>query len=178
MFSMEIRVKGDDFFFIDPCCRFPSPGSNSQMLLYENFPEIIWAGANGELVEPETSDDYVVECGLTAKGEKDSWRVLDLPASLRGQVALRGACEVDGHVCLPPHEAHGDEIGYLGVTGKSIEECVDAMKELAGELPDGVSANTSALFELLQEAHSAEEQGVPVSDDELPEPVTAVDTGE
>lgn len=175
LFSMEIRVQGDHFFFTDPCCRFPNPGFNSQMRLYTNFPEIVWGGANGELVEPEIADDYSVECGLTAKTEKGTWHVLDLDPEVREHASLRGNCQIDGHICIPPHESHGDEIGYLCVTGASLSDCIDKMKALVEKLPDGVSANTTALFDLLNEAMLAEEQGVLVSDDPLPEPATVLE---
>src|SRR4029077_8196333 len=122
LWSMEIRVTDDGFKFIDPCCRFPCPGSGSQLMLYKNFAEIVWGGANGELVEPETKDEVAAEVMLTMKGEKDAWHCVEWPAELKDHVKCRGACLIDGKTCLPPHEAHGDEIGYLGATGKDIEQ--------------------------------------------------------
>src|SRR4029077_9503930 len=50
--SIEMRGEGDKWFFIDAACRLGLPSSASQLALWSNFPEIIWAGAHGELVEP------------------------------------------------------------------------------------------------------------------------------
>jgi len=111
---------------------------------------------------------------LTMKGEKDAWHCVEWPAELKDHVKCRGACLIDGKTCLPPHEAHGDEIGYLGATGKDIEQTVNRVKELIGLLPDGVSANAQALYDLLKEVQTAEEEGIPFTDGKVPKPEEAL----
>ncbi len=44
----------------------------------------------------------------------------------------------------------------------------------ADELPDGIEADTDALVDLLAEIQQAEEKGVEFSDDEVPDPETAL----
>lgn len=176
--SIELRVKDDKAYPTDPCHRFPCPANGAQMELLTNQPEIIWAGAHGELVEAEMGDDFAAECVLTSKSEKHSWGVVDFPKELRPHIKCGGSCEIDGRICFPPDDSHGDEIGWLVATGDSIESVADTMKEYAALLPDGVSANTQSLFDLLKEAHSAEEQGIEFGDDKIPEPEIALDNGE
>src|ERR1022692_1993315 len=53
MVSSEVRVKGKKSFWLDPCLRFPSPAGEEELELYKNFSDIVWHGANGELVQPE-----------------------------------------------------------------------------------------------------------------------------
>ena len=46
--SMEIRILDDKGYFIDPCCRLGLPSTLSQMMLWGNWPEIVWAGQTGK----------------------------------------------------------------------------------------------------------------------------------
>ena len=174
-FSAEVRVVEGTGYFIDPCCRFPVPGSGAEMELIGNLAEVITAGAAGELVEPEMTADFAVECVLTSKCEKHTWRVVDFPESVKSFVKCPDSCEVDGRICFPPNDQHGEEIGWIFATGDTIKEAVNTMKERVKLLPDGVHACTESLFDLLKEALEAESEGIEIAET-IPEPVTALDT--
>lgn len=175
-FSAEVRVVEGTGYFIDPTCRFPVPGSGAEMELIGNLPEIIVAGAAGELVEPEMTAQFAAECVLTFKGEKHSWRVVDFPESVKPFVKCGDSCEVDGRICFPPDEKHDEEIGWIFSTGNTIEETVETMKARVKLLPDGVHACTESLFDLLKEAEQAKSEGIEISDQQLPPAETALET--
>lgn len=177
--SMEARVKGENAFFIDPTPRLPCPAGGAHLELIGNLPEVIWAGANGELVEPDMTANFAAECVLTAKSDKQAWTVVDFPAELRPQVKCGFSCEIDGRTCFPPlpalpGENPGDEIGFLVSTGDTIPETISEMKRLVDLLPDGICAATDSLFDLLKEAHSAEDEGIEFSAQSVPEPEIAM----
>ena len=172
--SMEIRVAGDKAFFIDGTARFGIPSWKSQSEAWSNFAEIIWAGAHGELVQPIPSCKHTAEVLLVAKGEEKTWRTVDFPEELRPWLSCGNCCEVDGRVCFSPEERFGDNIGWLLAKGDSIEQVTEQMKSHVKMLPDGVSACTESLYDLLKEAHSEEEQGIEFSQEKLPEPETAL----
>lgn len=176
--SMEVRVKGDDAYFIDPTPRMPCPAGGAQLELYENLADIIWHGSNGELVEPKMTAKFGAEAVLTSKGTP-SWDVVDFDEELRPYVKCGFCCEIDGRLCFPPLPAlpgdvRGAEIGYLVATGDTIAETIETLKKRAEMLPDGVGACTTALFDLLKEAQSAESQGIEFSDQKVPDPTTAL----
>ena len=175
-FSAEVRVVEGTGYFIDPTCRFPVPGSGAEMELIGNLPEIIVSGAAGELVEPEMTAQFAVECVLTAKSDKHGWCVVDFPHDVKPFVKCGDCCEVDGRICLPPDEKHDEEIGWIFATGTTIEETVETMKSRVKLLPDGVHACTESLFDLLKEAHDAKSEGIEISDQPLPAPETALET--
>ena len=82
--SMEVRVKDDKAYFIDPTCRMGLPSSSSQMELWENLGEIIWHGANGELVEPKPAAMFSAEVLLKIKADKGgNWRKCEIPTELQ-----------------------------------------------------------------------------------------------
>ncbi len=159
--STEIRVKGEEFYFGDPTCRIPCPATASQLALYRNVPEIIWAGANGDLVEPDIDDSVAVECVLSTKADNGNWKTVDLPEELREFVAFSECCEIDGRTCFPPDDPNVEEVGWIWATGRKIDETIRLLQERIALLPDGVKANTDSLYELLKEAHSAEEETLP-----------------
>jgi hypothetical protein len=174
-FSAEVRVVEGDGYFIDPCCRWPIPGSGATMELISNLPKIIVAGAAGELVEPQMTAKFAAECVLTAKSDKHAWSVLDFTDQIKPFVKCGDSCEIDGRICFPPHEGHGEEIGWLVTTGDTIAATVEAMKERVKLLPDGVHACTEAIFDLLKEAIASEAQDIPFADQPIPEPAIALE---
>lgn len=173
-FSMELRGEGDKWFMTDATCRLGLPSTASQLNLWKNFPEIVWAGAHGELIEPEPAAMFSVEVALTMKGEKGAWRKTIVPEKLRDVMKLGCCCHIDGAVCFPPDDCHEEEIGWLQAQADSIEDAVMLLREYASQLPEGVSAKSESLVDVLKEIHEAGEQGVPLTDEPVPEPEIAI----
>lgn len=173
--SMELRVMGDKAYFIDPTCRGGLPSTGSQLQLWGNFPEIVWRGANGELIDPEPTAQFSAECVLTMKSEKHQWGKTRIVKELSEFAKFGGCCEIDGAVCFPPDDSHGEEIGWLVATGDTMEETIETMLERVKLLPDGVSANTESLIHLLKEIKQAEEQGIEFAEDAIPDPSTVLE---
>lgn len=173
--SFEDRVAKDKHYWIDATQRGGLPSSASQYTAWSNLPEIIYHGAQGEMVDPVPSCKFTAECILTLKGDKDEWGVTEIPPELAEWMNCGAACEVDGLICFHPDPSQtGNEIGWLCATGDTMEEVVENMKGYADALPDGVDADTDALVDLLQEVHEEEKQGIQFSDDTPPEPQTAL----
>jgi len=174
-FSTEIRVKGDKRFFIDPCCRCPSPATEAQLMLYGNIGDIIWAGANGEVIDPEPTAQFAAQCVLKAKRTKDQWCVLDIPKKVLPWVKCGGSAFIDGRICVPPGE-DSPEIGWITGIGDSIEDAITSLKEHIADMGDApVKAEIDALYDALKEYHAAEKVGIPLTYAEIPEPVFALE---
>lgn len=172
--SMEIRVAGDEFYFIDPTPRGPIPALASQMEIYSNFAEIIWAGANGELVEPEPTGNFACECALKMKGDHHTWSSLEVPKELTQWMKLAEACFVDGRVWFPPGETEDDDIGWLCHVDDTPTLTIKGLLEKVKLLPDGVTAATESLADLLKEIDVAQSEGIEFTEQKLPEPEIVV----
>lgn len=168
--SMEDRVLGDEHYFIDPTPRLGLPSSASQLSLWTNFPEIVWAGAHGELLEPEYDDLFSMEVALCACGKKEMWTDVAIPDELRPHIMIGGCCEKDGIVSFPPDDSHDEEIGWLHAQGKTPIETLARLREYAKALPEGLHANLASLAEIIEEVDSAEAEGIPVTNAPMPEP--------
>src|SRR5262249_18441481 len=67
MVSTEVVL--EDRILHEPTIRSPSPAGEEQMELYKNFPQIIWEGANGRLIEPVLTAKYACEAMVEHNGE-------------------------------------------------------------------------------------------------------------
>lgn len=173
-YSVEDRIDGDDHYFIDPTLRFGSPPSQVQTNLISNLPELVWAGANGEVVEPEPSAKFGGQLMINSKEPRDSWISVEFPGSIKEMVKCKQCCEIDGMTCFPPSEINSQEIGWLVAIGDTIQEVIDTLKDAVDELPDKVLCDVAPLAELLREIESAEESGMIFTDQEVPKPEEVV----
>lgn len=177
--SMEMRVKNDQFYFIDPTPRAPLPGSASQMMLYKNIPEIIAAGAEGSLVEPEPAAKFSAECILTLTHKKQDWASVKVPEELKPWMKLGGSCTVNGRTWFPPCDGDDTEdIGWLVALGDSPRETIETMLGYKALLPEGVTAHTESLIDLLREIQKAEDDGIEFTPMPVPEPEVVVTADE
>lgn len=172
--SSEIRVAGDKFYFIDPTCRGGMPSSGSQQLLWENFPEIVYAGAHGILLDPEPAAKFSIETMITAKDEDCEWTTLELDPALEGFAQFNGCCYVDGVYAFPKREYGGHDLGWLVSIGNSPKEVLEKQKEAADLLPDGFNADVEALASVIQDIDKAAKDGVVFSQQAMPDPASVL----
>lgn len=173
-FSTEVRVKGKQSFFIDPTCRTASPAGEEMLDLFGNIGDIVWRGANGELVEPDITAEFAGEAYIHWTGDEKEWKCMTVPKNLPATVKLYGCAEHEGAYHWPPEDE--EVIGCVVATGDSPEEVIDAIKETAEALQDNdIRVDVASFVDLLQEIEKAAEQGIEFSGDELPEPASVME---
>ena len=172
--STEVRKTPESFFFTDPTPRCGLPSTASQLKAWKNFPEIVLAGAHGDLVEPIPSCRYTAECMITGKSKKEQWPAVEIPGELQEWTAFGNCCQIDGRLVFPADDSHGDDLGWLVATGDTLEGLLDNLKAHADILPDGLDANTDSMVDLLSEAIKAEKEGIEFGHEEIPKPETAL----
>jgi len=134
-YSSEVRI-GEDrtAYLIDPTMRCGSPPSESYIELFTNWPEVIWAGAHGELVDLEPVAKFSAQIVL-----KSDWLVREkflpvtFPAELAPWIKLHDACNIDGqwYVVPVPTFLPGTiypEFGAVVGLGDTVEEAIEAAK--------------------------------------------------
>lgn len=166
--STEIRVKDDKWYFTDATQRAGCPTTNSQLIMWKNFPEIVYHGSRGELVQPIPSGQCSVEVLISAKADKAQWTVLDIPPELREWTSFGNSCEIDGKICCPADDDHSNDVGWIFALGDTPAKAFENLKEKVDLLPDGVSADTTCLIDLIKEAETMESEDIPFSDHPLP----------
>lgn len=176
-FSSEVRITKDhQSFFIDPTCRAGSPPHQAMCEMIGNLAEIVWQGAQGNLVEPVPHYQFGVQAIVNLAGDRRHWQVLPIAADLDNWLKCGNCMWIDGALCFPPEPQPTDhDIGWLVGVGDTAEEAIEHLQENIELLPDGATCECHHLAELLEEAHEAEGKGMPFSDQPLPDPEVALD---
>jgi hypothetical protein len=168
--SMETR----DGRFIDATCRGGKPSINSQCATWWNFPEIVFYGAHGQLIDPIPAHNFCAEALLTIKHTPGEWRKTRVESELQPHCTFDECCRIDGAICFPPDQFRFDPVGWLVSGGDSMKSCNDKLLEMSGKLPDGLSAATDEMIGLLAKIQAGEKEGVEFSDQTVPDPETAI----
>jgi hypothetical protein len=120
----EIFIPSGTPFLIDPCLRMGSPPSEAYIEMFNNWAEVIWAGANGEVVdlEPDEDDTYFAQIVLKSDWvtEDDEYLPVRFPDEIRRWVKLHNYCIVDGEVTVTPQQF--PEFGSVIGIGSTREE--------------------------------------------------------
>ena len=167
--ATEIRVKDGKSYFIDPTMRMPGQTGEQLLETCTNLPEVIWKGANGELVKPVFKYDFAVEATLHYTDEYENWKTLRIPKEVEKWVKLYHYCIVDGIYQFP--SAKNDEVGVLLGVGDSIEAAIGHLKKNMKVLKDEpVCAKLDKMADLLDEAKQAKKNGIEFTKQPIPNP--------
>lgn len=168
--STEIRVLDGVPYFIDPTPRMPGQTGEQLLETCHNLAEVIWYGANGELIQPAFDYEFAVEATLhyTAGAAKD-WKALRIPTAADQWVKLYNYCRIDGMMHMLPNE-RTDEVGVVLGVGDTAQEALEHLQEnLEALKEEPLHADVRDFAGLLEKIEAAEEQGVHFSDEPLPE---------
>jgi len=153
--STEIRLAKDGTpYLIDPCCRQGSPSGESQLAIWGNLPEVVWAGAHGELVEPEPSAKYVAQAMIYNAGDEDHWSGISIPPEVRDSVNLYFGMRKGEEDYVVPQMNAFDEMGSVICTGDTADKAIEGCKEMADQLKGNITVKVESLEKALDEFES------------------------
>src|SRR5438445_198336 len=132
-FSTELR----DEYCIDLTCRHASPAGEVIVEAIENLPEVILAGAEGKLVEPEWSHKCGAQIIVTSEWAEEHTLLLDFPEEVRPYFKIYNHCRVDdeGPIGMAdyfvPQLAKMKQVGSVVALADDPQEAIDLCKERA-----------------------------------------------
>jgi phosphoribosylamine-glycine ligase len=133
--SSEVRVDLDGVpYLIDPCCRMASPPGELYLYLIENLAEVIWAGADGELVEPEFLYPYAAQLVLKSDWAQYGWQPIEFPEELRDHIKIHYLTIKNGRCYFVPQQIPIPEIGAVVAGGDTQEEAIEKCIEIAEQV--------------------------------------------
>jgi len=177
--ATEIRIKDDVPYFIDPTFRMAGLTEDQLPETCSNLAEVIWHGANGELLTPEYEAEFVAVATLHCCDHvRNQWFALEIPEEVKRWVKLYHYCMADGlYHFAPSVPLECDEAGVVIGMGDSIEDALDSLKEHFAALEsEPLHCQIEGFAELLQQVKAAEKQGVEFTDQPVPEPATVIET--
>lgn len=171
--ATEIRVKDGTPYFIDPTLRMPGQTGEQLLETCANLADVIWHGANGELIAPKFIYDFAAEATLHYTGVEDEWKTLRIPKDIERWVKLVHYCMVDGVYQFPV--ARNDEVGVVLGSGKTIQAAIDACRSNFEKFKqEPVKAQLEKFADLLAEIQKAQREGVKFTSQRVPSPASAV----
>jgi len=149
-FSTEIRVAKDGKpYLTDPTCRMASPCGETYMLMCENFSEIVWAAAGGEIVEPEVRKPFAAQALIQADLAETQSIPIFIDPKVRDQVCLyHSGIRRDGQECVFKSDAGMLELGSVIGLGVTIDAAIEDCRKTASKvICDKMSVAVDALEE-------------------------------
>lgn len=161
--STEIRINDKEPYMVDFCARQASPPGELYQIMYENLAEIIWYGAQGYLIDPVVDNDYGVEALIHSSWADKNWQPVEFPEAYRDNIKLRNACKIEGKYYCVPQAVGLPEIGAIVAEGKTLDEAVDKVKEIAEQVTGYyIEAKVESIDKALEEFEKLEEYGVKI----------------
>jgi len=158
--SIEAIVPSKDAgYLIDVTARGAGPVvAGLQTQLIENYSEVLWAAADGEVIEPAMTHEYGGGVKLGIRWADDEWATVHIPKELRPWVKLKMAAKLDGRYRITPTE--GPELDVVAV-GDSIEEVIEQVKERVCQIKGhALEHNAEALDEITEKIEEARKVGI------------------
>jgi len=154
--STEIRKTKDNFYQVDFTCRAASPCGENIQELVTNLGEIIDAGSQGVIVEPQTKDRYAVQAMISSGFAQDNWLPVSIPPEIRSQFKLYHCCSIQGQEFIVPTSVDMEECGTCVATGKTIDEAIKKCEEYAKQIEGyQIHVNVGALDQAKVELNKA-----------------------
>ncbi len=137
MFSSEIRIGEDGkAYFIDITPRFPSPPTAIMLELIDNWGEIIYEGAGGNLVEPVFKAKYGAEViGLLSDfSNYMNFSRVFYPDSEKDFIKQAYSCQIEGKTYVVPQSWKNPRICEVVAIGDTLEKTISDLQERCGKI--------------------------------------------
>lgn len=159
-FTVETRVDEAGIGFpIDPCCRFGRPMVGTVLYNILNLAEVMWEGADGNLVEPKYRDEYVVELMIECPSVETQGAVLEFPDSIARFVFLSDVCVSKGKRTVLPADI--SNVGSVVAGGDTLDEAIALVKKRAKLIEgDNLVMHTESLDTAVEQIGLCAKHGV------------------
>ena len=117
----------------DPCCRMPSTGE-AYPEIFSNISDIIWKGAEGELVEPECKFKFVAELDIFSPFAGKNPALIQFPQELRSNLKFRNLTVINKEHYVIPQGDEGQTLCGVVALGDSLSEATERCKEYAKQV--------------------------------------------
>jgi hypothetical protein len=156
-YSSEIRIdKKGDGYLVDLSLRMGNPPYQLYMELWENFAEIIYAGAGGEIVEPIAKAKYGAIAIIQSEFAVKHWLSLKIPKEIQKLVKIMNMTKVDGEIYSVPLFGLA-EVGAVVGIGDTAEAAIEMCKKNAEQIEgDSVEIDVAALDQALETLRESE----------------------
>lgn len=158
----EIRyTKKKEAFFIDPCCRLGTPSNELLQGLFDEWPQVLWEGAEGKVHTPKAKAKYGALAMIVSEWAVNDWLQVAYPRELDPWVKLRFHTRKNGRDYSVPQIIGIPDVGCVIGTGGSLAEAVKVCRERAAQIKGfQVHVNVEALDKGLEVIEEGKKFGI------------------
>lgn len=169
--ATELRVGHDGVpYLIDPCCRCGTPSNELLQEFFINWPDIWWAGAEGEIVTPEQAHKFGVIAMIHSAWSNHNWQAIEFPEDVRQWVKLRNHTRIEGRDYVVPTAVGLPEIGAVVGVGDTVSEAIEHLKENADQIKGyDIDIKLDSITQALAVVAEGESFGIEFTDEEMPD---------
>ena len=132
--SLESRMGKDVTYLCDPCCRGGSPPFELQLNMIENLAEIMWEGADGNLVEPKFKAKFGAQFIIESKWSINNPLLVEFPKEFRDRIKFRYATMFGEDLWIMPQKSDTPGFGSVVTCGDTMDACFEEAQEIAGSI--------------------------------------------
>lgn len=134
-FSTEVRVgKDGKGYMTDAACRNGSPPNELMQYTFQNFSDIVWEGSGGKVIDPIPENKYSAEVIIHCNWAERNWLPVQYPKKFKDNLKFRNVTAIDGQHYIVPQYVGLPEIGAITTTGKTLDEAMGKIEEIADEI--------------------------------------------
>jgi hypothetical protein len=163
--SNEIRIGRDLVpYMIDATCRKPCPPGELLQEFYVNYADILWHGAQGQLVAPVPRAQWGVEVLATSDFAEDRHQPVTYPKQFANQVKVFNPAVVDGLRAALPLD-HMCQCAAIVGWGNTLEAAIAHMGKAADAVKGhGIKIPRGSIDQATEAMEQLAEFGLPVFD--------------
>jgi len=133
-FSTETRIDNITPYMIDFTARCPCPPGDIYLEIFDNLGEIIYAGANGNVVIPKNTKQYGVELLMESEWACHNFQPVYFPDKFAQSVKLKKAAKINDINFVIPQSYGSSDIGAIVGLGDSLQEAIKNVIEVADSI--------------------------------------------
>jgi predicted RNase H-like HicB family nuclease len=132
LYSSEVRIGKDKKpYWGDTTMRAGSPPNEIYQVGIKNLPEVVYEGAQGNIVEFEEIAPWLAEILVHCPWACKNWQPIDFDKKFEDNIKLRNGVKIDGRNYVVPQVGELPEIGAAVGWGKTMEAAIKMAKEAA-----------------------------------------------
>ena len=151
LYSNDIRVEGRDFYLTDPCCRFASPVGELMLEAFQNYSEIVWGTANGEIVDPVCKIKYGAALNLFSDNPPGKWLAIKIPEEYKSNVKIHYWSRFKDLDWVTPIVGATNVVAVIVALDNSLDKAMEKCLKIAKEIQMPKIGYDEAAFEHAEE---------------------------
>lgn len=168
----EVRKDDEAGYFNDPTTRLSFPPGQAVEEMLENLAEILWFGAQGELVEPQCRWKFGIQCQIYS--DFPGWQPYQIDPKVERWVKVVYACSDGEQVYAVPDLITIGEpdpvIGSVIGVGNTVEEAIKHVKKnCEGFKSYKANPRLDAIPKAFSELEKGKERGITFTSEAIPD---------